>query len=600
MLETILSSSDLKKLNAKVEIFQGSTSTPTYTCMCEDFLESFAVYREGDTSKLFGFGVCHKLDCKLIDLDRVISIHKGDTIKIGFGNKNTDSWDYPFPTLYVTEHATDEKNNTISLTAHDKLYFASEHFLEELNILGSPTTPKDVFTACGAALGIPTINWTEARSINLLHEDTPNFGGGEDLRTVMNYVAEVTGNIYFIGEDDSLKLRAVRVSEPVKAIGKANYYELSVKEAVVLKNICSVTELGENLEPHTTIEEGVMQYLKENPFLNLTDDAATLVDNLAAAVQGLATWQVDCDWEGNHLLEIGDCIAFEKNDGSMVTSILLNDVLSYAGYLNQVTEWEYTQSDAETATNSTTLGDKLSETFAKVNKLEKNITLYVGDVVDEVLPGKIEEATGDLVGDVDALKQTTSSHTSKISTLEINTSGITQQVSQLTDTTSTLTNELGEVVEKQTTMQETVSQLLIEKDSIIAAVGSLEQTTLDSFDAINTDISTLSKRTEVMVTPEDVTIQINSALDDGVSKVTTSTGYTFDEDGLHISKAGSTISSTLDEDGLIVSRSNTPVLEAVSDGVNAINISVKQYLKVGGSRFQTYGYNRTGCFWIGE
>lgn len=600
MLDTILSSSDLKKLNAKVEIYQGSTSTPTYTCMCEDFLESFAVHREGDKSKFFGFGVCHKLDCKLIDLERVISIHKGDTIKIGFGNKNTDSWEYPFPTLYVTDYTNDEKNNTISLTAHDKLYFASEHFLEELGLPEGPTTPKAVFEACGAILGITAINWSEANSVNSQHEDTPNFGGKEDLRTVMNYVAEVTGNIYFVGNDDSLKLKAVTSTPAPNTISKEQYYELEVKEPVVLKNIASVTELGENLEPPTTIEAGAIQYLKENPFLNLTDDAANMITNLATSVRGIALWQFDCDWEGNHLLEIGDSITLERNDGTTVNSVLFNDTLTYAGYLNQVTEWEYTQSDAETATNSTTLGDKLSETFAKVNKLEKNITLYVGDVVDEVLPGKIEEATGDLVGDVDALKQTTSSHTSKIATLEINTGSINQQVNQLTETTTTLTGDLGEVVEKQTTMQETVSQLLIEKDSIIAAVGSLEQTTLDSFDAINTDISTLSKRTEVMVTPEDVSIQINSALDDGVSKVTTSTGYTFDEDGLHINKAGSTISSTLDEDGLIVSRSNTPVLEAVSDGVNAINISVKQYLKVGGSRFQTYGYNRTGCFWIGE
>jgi hypothetical protein len=44
----------------------------------------------------------------------------------------------------------------------------------------------------------------------------------------------------------------------------------------------------------------------------------------------------------------------------------------------------------------------------------------------------------------------------------------------------------------------------------------------------------------------------------------------------------------------------TEVLEATSYGVNATNLHASTYLIVGGrSRFENYGEDRTGCFWIG-
>lgn len=42
------------------------------------------------------------------------------------------------------------------------------------------------------------------------------------------------------------------------------------------------------------------------------------------------------------------------------------------------------------------------------------------------------------------------------------------------------------------------------------------------------------------------------------------------------------------------------MLSATGNGVNATNLHAKTYLIIGGrSRFENYGTNRTGCFWIG-
>lgn len=101
---------------------------------------------------------------------------------------------------------------------------------------------------------------------------------------------------------------------------------------------------------------------------------------------------------------------------------------------------------------------------------------------------------------------------------------------------------------------------------------------------------------------QSVNIKIQKIIDDGVDKVTTSTGYTFDEDGLHISKSGEEMENRLDNTGLYVERSGDIVLKANNEGVEAENVTVRTYLTVGkNSRFEDYDNGtRTGCFWVGR
>lgn len=105
---------------------------------------------------------------------------------------------------------------------------------------------------------------------------------------------------------------------------------------------------------------------------------------------------------------------------------------------------------------------------------------------------------------------------------------------------------------------------------------------------------------------DSVSIRI-SALeeDDEVTSVRTTTGYTFDENGLTIHKDGEEITNLLDNTGMYVSRGEDTILVANNEGVEAINLTAKQYLIVGlNSRFENYSTatdaKRTGCFYIGD
>lgn len=115
--------------------------------------------------------------------------------------------------------------------------------------------------------------------------------------------------------------------------------------------------------------------------------------------------------------------------------------------------------------------------------------------------------------------------------------------------------------------------------------------------------ATVTHMAEVMMDSDSVEIKISEAIE-GIDSVTTSTGYTFDEDGLRISKSGESMENRLDNTGMYVTRDDEEILAANNEGVTAINLTSRQFLIVGdNSRFENYDNGtdskRTACFYIG-
>ena len=103
------------------------------------------------------------------------------------------------------------------------------------------------------------------------------------------------------------------------------------------------------------------------------------------------------------------------------------------------------------------------------------------------------------------------------------------------------------------------------------------------------------------VSAEDINFTIQKALEGGTERVTTATGYTFNEAGLHISKNNSEMSTSITEDGMSVYRDGSEVLKADNLGVQAEDLHATTFLIIGNnSRLENYSSGRTGCFWIGR
>lgn len=519
--------SPVRKLKARVELYKNGNSTHLATFYYTDRLKSISIERVGEENKFFGFGVCQKLNIHLLDKNRELNITTANTLEIVFG---TDcNYVYTCPLFFITEVHRDENTNELSITAYDGLYIATAHQISELDFTHAKTI-KDYATICASFLGFPISIVNAGNSFDL--EVAPNVEGTESIRDYLNAIAEATQTIYYIDSQWNLTFKRLdRDGETVCDITKDCYYTLKSGANKRLAEICSATELGDNVSASLTVS-GTTQYIRDNCLWELRDDIGTLVNSAIGAVGGITINQFECEWRGNFLLEIGDKIGLITKDNNKVVSYLLDDVITYDGSLAERTRWDYVDNDVETESNPTSIGDVIKKTYARVDKADKQIELLASE---------------------------TASNYENISALQINT------------------------------------------ESIIASVQDIVNETSASLDAMNDGIATLNKKVEASMTAENVKLAIQTELESGVDRITTKTGFTFDDVGLTIDKTGTEMKTTITEDGMTVYRDNTAMLTANNVGVEATNLYARTYLIIGNnSRFEDYGSDRTGCFWIGE
>lgn len=517
-----LFNSPVRTIMAKAELYIAPAFASPITYTANDDLKEITLDRVGE-SKFFGFGVSQKENIKLLDVKREKEIKAGSKFIVSFN-------DVALTPVYVTEVHRDEKTNELSITAYDVLYSASAHYFDEL-VLEESYSIYDVAIACADALSVSAlIDDSIAEAFELSFSTGANFEGTETLREVLNAIAEATQTIYFINHNEELVFKRFDVAgEPVATIDKEKYIELDSKTNRRLSAICSATELGDNVTATLDVS-GTTQFVRDNPFWDLREDIDVLVEAALARVGGLTINQFNCSWRGNPLIEIGDKIGLVTKDNEVMYSYLVNDTIEYNGGFAQKTEWSYTDTE-ETASNPSTLGDVLKQTYAKVDKANKEITLVANE---------------------------TKTNSSELATLIINTS------------------------------------------SINASVSSLETKVNNSIDGINDTVTELSRKVNATMTDEEIEFLISSKMSEGVNSVETSTGFTFNEDGLKVTKSDSSISTTITEDGMTVKKGSSEVLTANNEGVKAIDLHAITYLVIGkNSRFEDYGSDRTGCFWIG-
>lgn len=137
-------------------------------------------------------------------------------------------------------------------------------------------------------------------------------------------------------------------------------------------------------------------------------------------------------------------------------------------------------------------------------------------------------------------------------------------------------------------------------DLFTAVDGKIEA----SVKNVRDDVSTL---TEAVMGEDGLSVRISTLENTGVSEVTTTTGFTFNADGLTIYESGKDIENRLNNEGMQVSRitgsESTPILTADTDGVDALNLRSRQFLIIGDNcRFENYDNgtdaNRTACFHV--
>lgn len=150
-----------------------------------------------------------------------------------------------------------------------------------------------------------------------------------------------------------------------------------------------------------------------------------------------------------------------------------------------------------------------------------------------------------------------------------------------------------EIKEQSTSLKRDTEQIVMEAKRDITEVIS----------EVDNKIVDVSNEVKMKLDADAVSIIVKEEVSSGVERVETKSGYVFDSKGLNISKEGSEIANLIDNTGMYVKKGSENVLVANASGVDATDLHAKTYLIIGEgegrSRFEDYGIDRTGCFWVG-
>ena len=607
MIDSNINVSSTKALNAWVDI----ESTPAVTCTCSNFLQDFTIYRESDTSKFFGFGVVHKAVINLINEDNTLShIKIGDRLDIGFKD-DRNQYVRPYPYLYVAEIEQNETTNTLTIVAYDTLYKLSLYTIKQLGVT-APYSASEILTKAASLLNITIRESEDLFRLDLGSE--LNLSGEETLREFFDAVAEINGLIYYAQPLNVVKFKGISQSDtPVLTVDKDMYYDLVTATTRGLTKLCHVTELGDNiLASWDTHSNPVTQILRENPFYTLNQNTYDyLVELLMHLGYGgtLSSTQLNCEWRGDPRLEVGDRVAFVTDDGSLATVFLVDDTLEYNGSITEITSWEFVQEENKDFSNPANIGDRINQTFARVDKVNKKIDLVATDVgttraelaeirlttddislrVEKIENNEIEIDI-DLENDTNfiALKE-------RVGALEISSDAITASVSNLEVTVNqtideainNLDSSLKEVIQDNdainseiVTIKESISALEIEADSITASVSNLETSFTTQINEAVENLESELNATENTLTTEITTVKENVAslklesdeIIASVKSLESTTAGSIDAVNYNFNELAKEVSLKVDSEAVSI-----VVEQALSEGVDKVVTASKNY-----------------------
>lgn len=470
----------VRTVDAEVDVIAGNSTSVTFSD--DDKIKTIKIERFGEESKFFGFGIMQKANVHLIDTERALNFDTSHSMKIRFcGIQNA-------PEFYISEIHRDETTNELSITAYDKIKAATEKNITELDVYGieGGYTVMELAESCSRLLGLNGVKalQMDVEVFNTSYPTGANAGGTESVRDILDDISEVTCSIYFISPDNYLVFKQLNnLVVPDFYIDDDKYYTFDSSTNRRLAKIYHCTELSDDI--YAEIEaSGSTQYVRYNTLWSSLsgEEVGTLLNNAIAAVGGLTIGQFTLDkWRGSPLLEPCDKIRIHGNGLTYIDTYLLDDTITYDGTYHQTSKWNYTDNFIETSENSSLLGEVLNQTFAKVDKVNKQIEMVAGSASAN------EEAIAALVINTGSISQ---SVTDLQRNVESNFEGIEGTIDTLTrQVEQTVTAEAVETTVKTIIEQDGVTKVIttgsrFDEDGLTISKSGSDLTTTMSHDGM--------------------------------------------------------------------------------------------------------------------
>ena len=367
----------VRKLNAVIKQRKGTTVYNTY----QEYLISFEVQRVAENNKFFGMVICNRLNAKFRKGVGIATLKtEGRHLQI-FIKDDVSEYEAFFPRFYINEIRVDENTGDISVFAYDWIKKTEDKTVADLS-LTKPYTVQQFLNSIATLFGA-TIEYVgiDENLLSLSYTNGANLEGTETIKDCLGQIAELLGAICYINYENHMVFRKLdKDGDAVAPINKENYYTLKSGDNKRLGQIIYATELGDNIEAHTS-ESGSTQVIRNNAFIDVRADKETLIQNAIATDGGLTIGKFEMEWQGNPNYQIGDKLAITARDGSTISSFLLDEVITFDGGLSSKLRfgWDENQ-QIDTSANPSTIGEAIYQTYAKVDKINKEIALVASDL----------------------------------------------------------------------------------------------------------------------------------------------------------------------------------------------------------------------------
>jgi hypothetical protein len=376
-----------REMSGWVDVYRDSTLA--YTFEDTGNLASVKIENTTESGGLFGYTLCQKATIEVLDKDNTITVNKDDRIEVWLGVMLAEETRemVPKPSFYVEEVTRNETNGNITIVAYDVMNKAVKHKQKEMAIT-YPINLAGYASQVATILGTSTV-WEGSTFTyhSYTEELPPNFSGEETLRDVLNDIAEVTGTICFVDYEDKIHFKSLK-KDSVLNITKADYFEFKLGTAATISQVTHATALGDNLTAADAVAltdvsagttTGYNAIIRDNAFISLREDAATIVEQILNYVNGLTFYAYDLKWRGNPALDVGDKVTVTLKDDSTVDIYYLGESLLYNGGMVATATWQHGEVE-DVDSNPTTIGEAINQTFAKVDKVNQQITIYAGSI----------------------------------------------------------------------------------------------------------------------------------------------------------------------------------------------------------------------------
>lgn len=515
--------------------------------------------------KFIGTTVAKKVTVNIFNDDNAYNLENKEVeIKLGFNLNSSDE-------LVSYGNFIIEKPNTEEVQALTN--FVGYDYMIKFNVpyVDNNTYPVDLGTffenLCNQ-VGLTAGSTTFINSDYMVLGNA--FTNGESCREVLSAIAQIAGGIAKIGRDNKPYIISLSLDSEVETIDGNNYDTFSPNNVFgpINKLIIKMQNDVEGEESVRSDPESIEQYgecaitISDNPILNSFEQRELVIDNIFDNIKGMTYLPFKVSYYGYPYLDSTDKIKILNVGDNQYDSYVFNHSIKYDGAFSGNIE-----------TKALTKTQSVYTETRDLKKWKRNTEL------------RVDKINGEIVTLVEQQEE----QDEKIAEQRTTIDGITNTVSE---TTTRLNNDY----------------LTAEQ------VGAEIDGTKEDIEIIKQDI------VETKQTAQNFQIQIDRINNEGVDKVRTSIGYTFDDEGMKINKENAETGTVVDEAGFKVTdktgSQNTNLLYAgyVKEGdtnypdyigqtiVATANMIVKNYLVVGANtRFEDYvnptlGGKGTGAF----